>query len=50
MKRRRNVTTEAIRRAGNCTTCNATGHVSLDTPLYFRLITCPACEGTGRGH
>ncbi|MBY5164030.1 hypothetical protein [Salsipaludibacter albus] len=46
--RRRQPTSDAIRRAGNCPTCLATGQTPLGAPLHFQLITCPACDGTGR--
>lgn len=47
--RRRQLSDVAIRRAGNCPTCQATGQVPLGAPLHFQFITCPACDGTGRG-
>lgn len=47
---RRHPSDTDVRAAGNCTTCNATGQVALGAPLHFAFITCPACDGTGRGH
>lgn len=48
MKRSRTAAAAAIRRAGNCPTCKATGQVAFSSPHYFKLIDCPACEGSGR--
>lgn len=47
---RRHPSDDAVRRAGNCTTCHATGQVTLDTPLHYGFVACPSCDGTGRGH
>lgn len=47
--RRRTITAEAIRRAGNCPACMATGQRPLGAPLHFRLVECAVCNGTGRG-
>ncbi len=50
MKLRRHYPSDAaIRAAGNCPTCHATGQVPLGAPMDGRLIACPDCEGTGRG-
>lgn len=47
--RRRQPTADAIRRAGNCPECMATGQQPLGAPLHFRLVACATCNGTGRG-
>lgn len=47
--RRRHPSPEAVRRAGNCPNCLATGQQPLGAPLYFRLVPCATCNGTGRG-
>lgn len=46
--RRHHSPSDAMRRAGNCPTCLATGRAPLGTPLHFQVIDCPACDGTGR--
>lgn len=47
-RRRKDTMTQALRRAGNCPTCLATGQLPQRDPMVGRIGTCPDCEGTGR--